>query len=80
MKKLLTFVFAAGLIGSYSLYTLFGQGALRSGRFVIHPESNQCARLVEQLVDSGFVERSDVLRSGCAVSRASLHSRLAFIE
>ena len=71
MKKLLTFVFAAGLIGSYSLYTLFGQGALRSGRFVIHPESNQCARLVEQLVDSGFVERSDALVWLCGLKGIS---------
>ena len=43
MKKLLIFFSAAGLIGSYALYTLFGQGALRSGRLIIHPEGGQCA-------------------------------------
>ena len=61
MKKLLIFFSAAGLIGSYALYTLFGQGALRSGRLIIHPEGGQCAAVAEQLVDSGFVERGDAL-------------------
>ena len=74
MKKLLVFISAAGLIGSYALYTLFGQGALRSGRLIIDPESGQCAAVAEQLVDSGFVERGDALVWLCRLKGISTFS------
>ena len=74
MKKLLIFFFTAGLIGSYSLYTLFVQDALRSGRIIIYPESDQCAAVAEQLVDSGFVERGDALMWLCRLKDISTFS------